>query len=136
MNALYTKGLEGILDGSIHWLTDNIKVLLVDTASYTAKLTTDKYLSDIPSAARVASSTVLTNRTVINGIADADDVSFAAVSGPSIEALVLYADTGSASTSRLLHYVDTGSGLPISTDGGSVNILWPNSGDYIFKLGG
>ena len=32
-NGLYTKGKEGLLDGSIIWTTSNVKAYLVKTAS-------------------------------------------------------------------------------------------------------
>lgn len=134
MNALYTKGKEGLLDGSIKWTTDNLKVCLLDAGAYTANLATDKFLSDIPAAARIASSNVLTNRTATAGVADADDMSYPAISGPSIEAFVLYADTGVPTSSRLLAYFDTGTGLPFTTNGGEVDIIWPSDGNGIFKL--
>ena len=134
MSALYTKGKEGLLDGTIKWTTDNICICLVDTGAYTVNLATHKFLSDIPSAARIATSSVLSSRTATGGVADAADYTFAAVSGNSIEAIVLYADTGSASSSRLLAYLDSGTGLPITTNGGQVDITWPNDGNGIFKL--
>ena len=56
-NALYDKGRQGFLEGSIDWDTDTIKVVLIDTADYTVNLATHQYLSDIPAAARVATST-------------------------------------------------------------------------------
>jgi hypothetical protein len=53
-NALYDKGREGFLDGSIDWDRDVIKAVLIDAADYTVNLATHQFLSDIPAAARVA----------------------------------------------------------------------------------
>lgn len=55
-NALYTKAKQGLIDGSIDMDTDTIKAVFVDGADYTPNLSTHQYLSDIPSAARVATS--------------------------------------------------------------------------------
>lgn len=132
-NALYEKAREGFLSGQINFSSDNIKAVLVDTGSYTANLNTDQYLSDIPSGARVATSGNLSSKTVANGVADAADVTFTAVTGASVEAVVLYKDTGTASTSRLICYIDSGaSGIPITPNGGDIATAWNASG--IFKL--
>lgn len=133
-NAIYTKGKEGFLDGSIHWTTDNIKALLVDTSLYTVNLATDQYLSDIPSGARVATSALLTGRTATGGIADADDASFPSVIGASVEAVVIFSDTGSAASSKLIAYLDTVTGLPFTPNNGSAVLSWANTTNKIFKL--
>ena len=39
-NALYDKGREGFLDGSIDWDTNTIKCVLIDVADYTVNLST------------------------------------------------------------------------------------------------
>lgn len=133
-NALYDNGREGFLDGSINWQSDSIKAVLVDTGAYTASLASNKFLADIPSAARVATSPNLTGKTSTGGVADANDVTFTSVSGPTVEAVVLYKDTGNASTSRLIAYIDTGTGLPITPNGGDIATAWSNGANRIFKL--
>ncbi|WOI86000.1 hypothetical protein [Rhodococcus qingshengii] len=134
-NALYDKGREGILDGSIAWASNNIKAVLVDTGAYTVNLATHANLSDVPSGARIATSGNLSTKTSTNGVADADDVTFTAVSGASVEAIVLYKDTGTPSSSRLLAYIDTaGSSLPVTPNGGDLTIQWSSGTNKIFKL--
>ncbi|MEI4745870.1 hypothetical protein [Rhodococcus erythropolis] len=135
-NALYDKGREGILDGSILYTTNNIKAVLVDTGAYTVNLATHANLSDIPSGARIATSANLSGKTATGGVADADDVTLTAVSGASVEAIVLYKDTGTASSSRLIAYIDTSGGSPISVipNGGDITLQFSNSANKIFKL--
>jgi len=133
-NALYDKGREGFLDGSIDWDTDTIKCVLVDTADYTVDLAAHDNLDDIPAGARVATSDALTGKTVAAGVADADDVTFSAVTGDPSEALVIYKDTGTASTSRLIAYVDDATGLPVTPNGGDITIQWDSAASKIFKL--
>lgn len=133
-NALYDKGREGFLDGSINWASDTIKAVLVDTGLYTVNLATNANLSDIPSGARISTSPALTSKTVTAGVADAGDVTFSSVSGATVEAVVLYKDTGTASTSRLITYIDTGTGLPITPNGGDIVTAWSNGANKIFKL--
>lgn len=52
--------------------------------------------------ALVGTAQTLTSPTVTAGVADAADVTFTAVTGNSVEALAVYKDTGTASTSRMV----------------------------------
>ena len=133
-NGLYTKAKEGMLDGSIIWTTDNIRAVLIKTASYTVNLSTDANLSDIPTAARIAVSPILSSRTATGGRADSADPSFSSVTGSgSVNGVVFYKDTGSEASSRLLAYFDTGiTGLPFTPDGGDVALTVNGSG--LFSL--
>jgi len=133
-NKLFDKGREGILDGSIAWATDNIKAVLVDTGTYTVDLATHANLSDIAAGARVATSANLASKTSTGGVADAADQTFTAVTGATVEAIVLYKDTGTAGTSRLLCYIDTGTGLPVTPKGGDITVQFANTSNKIFKL--
>jgi len=133
-NALYDKARQKFLEGSILYLTDTIKVLLVDTGLYTVNLATHEFLSDIPAAARVGTPQTLAGKTSAAGVADANDVTFNTVTGNSVEALVLYKDTGVEATSPLIAYIDTATGLPITPNGGNINVVWDNGPNKIFKL--
>lgn len=132
-NAVYDKGRQAFLEGGVAWLTDNIKVVLVDTAAYTFSQT-HQFLSDIAVGARIATSANIASKTSTDGVADAADLTFTAVTGASIEALVIYKDTGVAATSALIAYIDTATGLPFTPSGGNVTITWDNGANKIFKL--
>lgn len=131
-NALYDKGREGFLDGSIDWDTDTIKVALVDTGTYTVNLSTHDFLDDVSGI--VGTAQTLGTKTVTAGVADAADVTFTSVTGNSVEALVIYKDTGSAATSRLIAYIDTATGLPVTPNGGNITVAWDSGANKIFKL--
>jgi phage tail sheath gpL-like len=131
-NALYAKGRESFLKGEISWSADNIKTVLVDTATYSVDLANHQFLSDIPVGERVATSANLTAKTTTAGTADAADVTFSSVSGDQSEALVVYQDSGAEGTSRLIAYIDTASGLPVTPNGGDVSVQWDAAG--IFTL--
>lgn len=132
-NALYDFGRENFLSGQINWLTDNIKVSLIDTDDYTIDLQNHEFFSSIPSAAIIATAT-LENKTSDAGIADADDILFTSVVGDVAEALVIWKDTGLSTTSPLIAYMDAASGLPIVPNGGDITIQWDNGTNRIFKL--
>src|ERR1700748_153792 len=97
-NALYDKGRQSFLEGGIAYLTDNIKAVLVDSGAYTVNLGTHQFLSDIASGARIATSANLASKASTAGVASAANVTWTAVSGVQSEAVVLYKDTGTATT--------------------------------------
>ncbi len=134
-SGLYDKGREGFLDGSIDWDTDDIRAILVDTGTYTVNLATHNTLADIAGGARIAVSAALASKSVTGGVADAADVTFTAVVGVSVEAIVLYKHIGS-DAARLICYIDSAtSGLPVTPNGGDITIQWDNTaGLKIFKL--
>lgn len=135
-NTLYDKGRERFLTGVFNWSTDTIKVLLIDTASYTANFTTHEYLSDVSSGARIGTTSGVTigSKTTTGGAADGADITFSAVTGASVEALIIFKDTGVEATSPLIAYIDTATGLPITPNGGDIIVTWDNGANKIFKL--
>lgn len=50
----------------------------------------------------VGTKQTLTGTTLTNGVADAADVTFTAVTGPSVEAVGIFEDTGTPSTSQMI----------------------------------
>ncbi len=132
-NALYAKGKEKILSGSINFPSDTIKASLLSSA-YTANLSTDEFWSGI-SANLLNSSQTLASKTVTAGVFDAADITFTAVtSGSTAKAIVIWKDTGTPSTSPLLVYIDTITGFPLATNGGDITIVWDNGTYKIFSL--
>lgn len=132
-NAVYPKYLEALLDASSNVdLNDGtVKVALVDTGTYTYSAAHDFY--DDVSAAVVGTPQTINNTTVTNGLFDGDDVTFSAVTGATVGAVILFVDTGTPGTSRLVCYLDTGiSGLPITPSGADISLSWNASG--IFQL--
>lgn len=133
-NSLYTKAKQGLIDGSIDLDTDTIKAVFVDGADYTPNLATHEFLSSIPSGGRVAVSGALQNKTVTDGVFNADDITVASVAGDQFEYIVLYKDTGVEGTSRLILLIDTATGLPCTPNGSDITIQWASGADKIFRL--
>ena len=132
-NLLYPKWKEGLIQGSTNTsLAGTLKVALVDTGTYTYSAAHQFYSS----VTGVAGTPVtLASKTYVNGVLDAADATFTAVSNGSVtvEAIVLYIDTGSAATSPLVGYFDTGiTNMPVTPNGGDISITWNGSG--IFAL--
>ena len=134
-NGLYDAARAAFLNADIDWTADDIRAILIDTGTYTVNLSTHDFLDDIPGGARVATSSALSGKTSAAGVADANDVTFSAVSGATVEAVVLYKHTGTESTSNLIAYMDTGmTGLPVTPNGGDITVQWANTSNRIFKL--
>ena len=71
-NALYPKAKESFINGHINMSANTITIALVDTGVYTYSAS-HQYRSEVSNSA-VISTTTLTNKTVTNGVFDADDV--------------------------------------------------------------
>lgn len=131
-NAIYPKYKELLLGTQTNSsLTGGtVKVALVDTGTYTYSTAHDFY-NDVSGV--VGTPQTIGSATVTSGTFDGADVTFTAVSGSSVEALVIYIDTGVSSTSPLVAYIDSSvTGLPFTPSGGDVTITWNASG--IFTL--
>lgn len=130
-NAMYTKGRAAFLDGQISWANDTIRAMLL-TSAYTVNLGTHQYLSDV--AGQMVASAALTTKTSTGGAAGADPAVFTAVLaalGVGTQAIV-YKDTGTAATSRLICHHDTITGFPVTPNGGDIRIDWYNG--VVFTL--
>jgi hypothetical protein len=131
-NAIYPKYKEALLQSSANSsLTGTVKVALVDTGTYTYS-SAHEFLSSLTGVVGTA-QTIGATKSYTNGVFDGGDVTFTVVTGNSAEALVIYIDTGTAGTSRLVAFIDTGvTGLPVTPNGGDITVTWNPSG--IFAL--
>lgn len=132
-NALYPKWKEQLLQftANNNLSAGTVKVALIDTGLYTYSAADQFYTS--ATAAAVGTPQTIGSKTFTNGVFDGADVTFTAVTGSSVEALIIYVDTGTASTSPLVAYIDTSvTGLPVTPNGGDITITWNASG--IFAL--
>ena len=132
-NTLYDAARQRFLEAQINWMTDTVKVILVDTGAYTPQTSIHQYLADIPVSARIAGPVTLTAKATTGGAADAADVTFTSVSGTSIEAIIIYIDTGTEATSPLIAYIDTATGLPITPNGGDIIVTWDEKINDFFR---
>lgn len=131
-NALYNSYKQSLLDSSCPNLSsDTIKVVLVDTGTYTFSAAHD-FFDDV--SGTVGSAQTLGSKTITNGVFDAADVTFTSVTGNSAEALIIYKDTGSAATSPLIAYIDSATGLPVTPNSGDINVVWDNGASKIFAI--
>lgn len=135
-NAIYPKYKEALLNNSANSAitgsgTTGLYVALVDTGTYTYSASHEFYSS---LSGVVGTDQEITTPTLTNGVVDGGDVTFSAVSGNSVEALVIYRKNAGANTTwRLVAYIDTGqTGLPVTPNGGDITLQFNASG--IFAL--
>lgn len=134
-NTLFDKSRKRFLEGQINWMSATVKAMLIDTGTYTPNFANHDTLADVSVGARITPGITLVDKDTTGGAADARDVTFTSVTGPSIEAILLYIDGGSGDAScPLIAFIDTGTGLPITPNGGDIIVTWDNGPNKIFKV--
>lgn len=114
--------------------TDTLKVTFIDEGTDTP-VVGDVFVSGITSGALVpafASAVTLgsvTVGTVAAGVVDAADSTFTALTGASVEGILVFKNVTVAGDSPNLAYYNTGiTGVPFTPSGGDVTIQWNASG--------
>lgn len=125
-SVIYPKFKEALWSGTYNLSTAVVRCVLVDTGTYTYNAAHDFY-NDLSGVVGTESS-ALASKTFTNGVFDAADFSFTAVTGNTAEALVYFVDTGNVATDALICYVDSGTGLPFTPNGGDANVTVNASG--------
>lgn len=129
-SVIYPSFKEGLLRGDYNLINLTVRAVLIDTGAYTYNSTHDFY-NHITGVVGTESSP-FTNKTIDNGLFNADDITFDSVTGNSIEAIIIFIDTGNTHTDALVAYIDNAAGLPLTPNGGNINVVWSASG--IFQL--
>lgn len=135
-NALYTAYKRQLLGTDVHsrvdFDVDTIKILLVDNADYVVNLTTHEDHADV-TAAGIVSTATLASITTTSGTLDSADPTFTSVTGDVSESIIMYKDSGVSTTSPLILYLDTfSSGMPVTPNGGNINVTVNASGWFSF----
>lgn len=130
-NAVYKKGIENILDGTVgNFTAAGALECRAYTSSYTPNFDTDESVATM--GAGVADSAALTGVTVTNGRFDCDTITFSSVTaGSTITQLVIH----DVSSNVPLIYIDTDDqgALSVLTNGGDIQFQIPGTGlcDFI-----
>lgn len=132
-NAVYNKWKEALIQASSGSAlngsgTTGVYAVLIDTGTYTFNQS-HQYYSDLSGVVGSAVEIGAT-KTYTGGVFDGADVTFSAVSGASVEAIVIFVKNAGANTTwRLVAYFDTGvTGLPVTPNGGDIITAWNASG--------
>lgn len=138
MSAFYLSGKKKLWDGSIDLDTDTIKVAFM-APSYTPNIDTEDFYDDISasiasgSTDQTLASKALNIDTTNDRVEfDAGDLSIASetIAGGT-DMMVLYKDTGVASTSPLICYIDIAEGT-LTPVNGTLSITWNAEGIFAY----
>lgn len=134
-NVLYTKAKQKFLEGEIDLIDNTINASLVDTGLYTVNLSTDDFRDDINNDAVIATQPLGT-KSVTDGVFNAANSVFPNVpaTANTIEAVVIWKDTGTPGTSPLIAYIDSATGLPVTPNDGNITLIWDSGASKIFRL--
>ena len=139
-NTLYDKARESFLKGEINWLSDTIKVALVNN-DYIPNIETHQYLTDITTGI-IQKSVALNEKSTTKGVAGAANVTFStanedtAVPAGNVAAIIIYQQANTDANSRLIAYINQINGLPFATTATSTDLTihWDQGPNKIFKL--
>lgn len=123
-NKLYPLGRQAFADGTLNWASSAIKVMLVKTGYVYSDA--HEFVNDLTPASYDNGRTGnLGSKTQALGLCTAANSSLTAGAATSSIALVVFYDTGSDATARLIAYIDTATGLPFTPAvGQTVNLNW------------
>lgn len=137
-NGFYQFGMQQWAQGAVVWKASGgstIRCILGDAADYTVDLATHDFLNDVAGAAREEGPATLTLiDAALDGVCDASDIAFIGATGDPCEFLLLYRFVTVDADSILLAYIDTATGLPVTLNGGDVNVAWDNGANKILKI--
>jgi hypothetical protein len=136
-NGFYQFGMQAFARGEVVWKASggsNIRTALVDTADYTVDLAAHDFMNDVAAGAREETSANMTLvDAALDGVVDANDVTFTGTAGDQCEAILVYKFVTADADSVPLFWWDTASGLPV-TLGGDVTVSWDNGANKIARI--
>ena len=137
MGHIYDSFRNYLAVGSANLASVTIGALLVNTTNdansgyvFSAAHTTR---ANVPAVAQVAVYS-LSNVAVSSGRVNADDLAIPTVTGAPVNAVIYFVATANSSTSPLIAIQSSGSGFPLSPDGGTINVTFPNADPFILKV--
>lgn len=127
-NLTYNEGIESVVDRNVDYIADTIKAMLV-SSTYTPNK--DDQFIDTGGASDPVDARIGTDQTLGSKVTgkdttgdfayfDAADPTWTAVAGGStIAGVVIYKDTGTPTTSKVLAYLDV---TDTATNGGDITV--------------
>lgn len=127
-SGMYTFGVEQLMRGNVDLVNDLIAVVAVSTA-YTPDLSSHQYQNDIPDAAQLG-EVDLEGKIIIDAVFNANSATIEEpTTGEEHNAVIVFNNTGNATTSQLLAYLEVSQ---VTTDGTPLVVDWDVDG--IFEL--
>jgi hypothetical protein len=140
MAQLYNSGIGILADGMVSWATSPIRALIVDsghsfdiTDVFVSAVVADEVTNATGTGyvrKNLSGKTVTVDQANDRVVFDASDVTYTAVeTNETWDAVILYLDTGSDATSRLICYVEIDA---LVTNGSDATVQWASTG--IFRI--
>jgi hypothetical protein len=129
---MFGPGKQGLLDGSIDLDTDDVRVMLVK-AAYTFDAT-DKFVADLGAVDNGRSIALGSAAVSATGVFDAADTTLTATDAAASDALVLFKNTGSDATARVIAYLSIASFTPSASQ--AVAVTWDSGASKLFAWNG
>ena len=95
-NALFDQGREDFLAGTLDWDANEFRIALVDDTDVTFDLAVNDFWDDLVAGLvhANAESDALGSKTTTDGVADAADKTWSAVSGDVADYVICFKETG------------------------------------------
>jgi hypothetical protein len=145
MTSIYNNFKKLLLDGGIDLGSDTIEVALIsDSIAYTPDIDGETYVSDVLDdivaaecsgtgySRKTLAVTISQDNTTDEGVVDATDLAYTGADFGTIQSLLLFKTVTSDSDSPLIAHI-TSSNLPLTTNGGDVDLNWATDG--VLNLG-
>ena len=139
-NVVYNSALKELDDGTINYLSDTIKVMLV-TSSYTPNRDTHSRRSSVTNEVSgtnytaggftLGSKTITQDNTLDRATYDAADVTADPITFTGATQAVVYKSTGVAANDNLICCIDLGG--TYSPVAGPFTIQWSSTGGVLYK---
>lgn len=126
---IYPKAAQKLWEGEFHWVNNTFKVALLDNSQ--AYDEAHEFYDDLSGV--VGTPEEIESRTNLLGVLDAANTVFNSLTGNPVYKLVIFKDTGVASTSPVVFYIDAGIGLPFTPVAGITEIPWDNGPNKIAR---
>ena len=136
-NALFDQGREDFLAGTLDWDANEFRIALVDDTDVTFNLAVNDFWDDLVAGLvhANAESDALGSKTTTDGVADAADKTWSAVTGDAADYVICFKETGNDTTQNLVFALDSSTtGIPVTPNGGDITIAFDGGGNKIFKL--
>ena len=132
-SALWNPYKQDLLDRAtgIDYDTNNIDCALLQ-AGYTFVAAHDFRDDFGANEVAAAADANFSGKTVTDGVADANDLTYTSVTGSAVTQLGIYRDVGSAATDNLIAFVDGFSS--VTPNGGDITVTFDSGANRIFAF--
>lgn len=127
---MFPKAAQKLWEKQFDWVADTWRLALMSST-----WVYDEDAEFFSQLTGVVATAEITSKTNVEGLLDAADVVYTALSGSQITQLVIYKSTGVSSTSPVVWHINDGNGLPFTPDGSDLTVAWDNGPNKAIRQG-